>query len=101
MIMKMPEKQILLLTLAAACSLLLGGCDRHDKSEQYFLIATNIGLPYWQSAHAGFARAAAEYGVTEDMRGPITSNPPSKWTNSAAGWAKKPPESWYPSPIRA
>ena len=73
--MKMLEKRILLVVLAAALPLFVGGCERHAKSEQYFLIATNIGLPYWQSAHAGFARAAAEYGVTEDMRGPDTFTP--------------------------
>jgi ribose transport system substrate-binding protein len=90
MIMKMPEKQILLLTLAAACSLLLGGCDRHAKSEQYFLIATNIGLPYWQSAHAGFSRAAAQYGVTEEMRGPDSFTPAVEVDEFRAAVARKP-----------
>jgi ribose transport system substrate-binding protein len=90
MIMKMPMKQILLFTLAAACSVLLGGCERHSKSEQYFLIATNIGLPYWQSAHAGFAKAAAQYGVTEDMRGPDTFTPAVEVDEFRAAVAKKP-----------
>jgi ribose transport system substrate-binding protein len=88
--MKMPKQQILLFTLAAACSVLLGGCERHSKSEQYFLIATNIGLPYWQSAHAGFARAAAQYGVTEDMRGPDTFTPAVQVDEFRAAVAKKP-----------
>src|SRR5580693_8611846 len=90
MSMKMPGKQILLLTLAAACSLFLGGCERHAKSEQYFLIATNIGLPYWQSAHAGFARAAAEYGVTEEMRGPEAFTPTIEVDEFRAAVARKP-----------
>src|ERR1700743_3131 len=90
MIMKMPEKRFLLLTLAAACSLLLGGCERHAKSEQYFLIATNTGLPYWQSAHAGFARAAAQYGVTEEMRGPDTFTPAVEVDEFRAAVARKP-----------
>jgi ribose transport system substrate-binding protein len=88
--MRMPEKQILLLTLAAACSVLLGGCERHSKSEQYFLIATNIGLPYWQSAHAGFVSAAAQYGVTEDMRGPDTFTPAIEVDEFRAAVARKP-----------
>jgi ribose transport system substrate-binding protein len=88
--MKLPEKQILLMALAAACCVLVGGCERHSKSEQYFLIATNIGLPYWQSAHAGFARAAAEYGVTEDMRGPDTFNPAIEVDEFRAAEARKP-----------
>jgi ribose transport system substrate-binding protein len=88
--MKMPGKQILLLTLAAACSLFLGGCERHAKSEQYFLIATNIGLPYWQSAHAGFTRAAAQYGVTEEMRGPDTFTPAAELDEFRKAVARKP-----------
>jgi ribose transport system substrate-binding protein len=88
--MRMPGKQILLLTLAAACSLFLGGCERHAKSERYFLIATNIGLPYWQSAHAGFTRAAAQYGVTEEMRGPDTFTPAVEVDEFRAAVARKP-----------
>jgi ribose transport system substrate-binding protein len=88
--MKMLEKRILLVVLATALPLLVGGCERHSKSEQYFLIATNIGLPYWQSAHAGFARAAAEYGVTEDMRGPDTFTPTIEVDEFRAAMARKP-----------
>jgi ribose transport system substrate-binding protein len=88
--MKMPEKKILLVTLSMALPILLGGCERHSKSEQYFLIATNIGLPYWQSAHAGFTRAAAEYGVTEDMRGPDTFTPAIEVDEFRAAEARKP-----------
>ncbi len=88
--MKMPGKQILLLTLAAACSLFLGGCERHAKSEQYFLIATNIGLPYWQSAHAGFTRAAVQYGVTEEMRGPDSFTPAAELDEFRKAVARKP-----------
>ena len=73
--MKTPQKQILLVAMITTLSMLVGGCERHSKSEQYFLIATHIGLPYWQSAHAGFTRAAAEYGVTEEMRGPEAFTP--------------------------
>src|ERR1700677_4205327 len=88
--MKTPQKQILLVALVATLSMLVGGCERHSKSEQYFLIATNIGLPYWQSAHAGFTRAAAEYGVTEDMRGPDTFTPTVEVDEFRAAVAKKP-----------
>jgi ribose transport system substrate-binding protein len=88
--MRMPMKQILLVAIATACSVLLGGCERHSKSEQYFLIATNTGLPYWQSAHAGFAKAAAQYGVTEEMRGPDTFTPAVEVDEFRAAVAKKP-----------
>src|ERR1700758_2192046 len=88
--MKMPEKQVLLVTLALALPMFLGGCERHSKSEQYYLIATNIGLPYWQSAHEGFTRAAALYGVTEDMRGPDTFTPAVEVDEFRAAVARKP-----------
>ena len=88
--MKMPEKQILLVTLAVVLPLFLGGCERHAKSEQYFLIATNIRLQYWQSAHAGFTKAAAEYGVTENMRGPDTFTPAIEVDEFRAAVARKP-----------
>jgi len=88
--MKTPQKQILLVAMVATLSMLVGGCERHSKSEQYFLIATHIGLPYWQSAHAGFAKAAAEYGVTEDMRGPEAFAPTVEVDEFRAAVARKP-----------
>ena len=88
--MKMPQKKFLLAAIAVALPMLIGGCERHSKSEQYFLIATNIRLPYWQSAHAGFTRAAAEYGVTEDMRGPDTFTPALEVDEFRAAVARKP-----------
>jgi ribose transport system substrate-binding protein len=88
--MKMREKQVVLAALAMALSMLIGGCERHQKSEHYFLIATNINLSYWQSAHEGFARAAAQYGVTEDLRGPDTFNPAIEVDEFRAAVARKP-----------
>jgi ribose transport system substrate-binding protein len=88
--MKMPTKNVLLASMAVALSMLVSGCDRHQKSEQYYLIATNIGLSYWQSAHAGFTAAAAQYGVTEEMRGPDTLNPAVEVDEFRAAVARKP-----------
>jgi ribose transport system substrate-binding protein len=88
--MEMRLKRVLLATLAMTLPMFISGCERHDKSEQYFLIATNIGLPYWQSAHEGFAQAAAEYRVTEDMRGPDTFNPSIEMDEFRSAVAKKP-----------
>jgi ribose transport system substrate-binding protein len=87
--MKMHEKRILLVVLAMALSMLTG-CERHSKSEQFFLIATNINLPYWQSAHEGFTRAAAEYGVAEEMRGPDNFTPAIEVDEFRAAVARKP-----------
>ena len=47
------------------------GCGaRHSDKEVYYLISTNLALPYWQSASAGFKQAAAEYKVTARVVGP-------------------------------
>src|SRR5271168_1931033 len=88
--MKMREKQMFLAALAMALSMIVGGCERHQKSEHYFLIATNINLSYWQSAHEAFSRAAAQYGVTEDMRGPDTFTPTVEVDEFRAAVARKP-----------
>lgn len=54
---------------------LLEGCGRHSKSERYYLITVNVELPYWKTAFEGFQKAAAEYGVTVDLRGPNKFDP--------------------------
>lgn len=63
-----------LLTLAATfgCFLLLAGCaaSPHAPDEKYFLVATNIKVPYWQTAATGLGRARAEMKVKADMVGP-------------------------------
>lgn len=46
------------------------GCQRHSYSETYYLISANMALPYWQTAIAGFQRAAAQYGVKAVIAGP-------------------------------
>jgi ribose transport system substrate-binding protein len=65
----------LVLALAAGLLPFLSGCMRHSKSEHFYLVATNTKLTYWQTAASGFAKAAAQYGVTAEMRGPDTFDP--------------------------
>jgi ribose transport system substrate-binding protein len=57
------------LVAVSACVLTVG-CERHSASEQFYLIAANIGLSYWKTADAGLQAAAAQYGVRAEMRGP-------------------------------
>jgi ribose transport system substrate-binding protein len=54
---------------------LIAGCTRHSKSEHFYLVASMTKHPYWQSAAAGFAKAADQYGVTAEMRGPDGFDP--------------------------
>jgi ribose transport system substrate-binding protein len=68
-----------LLALSALAALLLSatGCggSAHAPEEKYYLVATNIKLPYWQSAFAGLSRAAAQLGVKAELVGPDTYDP--------------------------
>jgi ribose transport system substrate-binding protein len=87
--MNMLGKRIVYLCLTTTL-VLLTGCDRHQKSEQYFLIATNIDLPYWQTASDGLERAAQQYGVTAEMDGPSTFDPQGEVQAFRSAVAKKP-----------
>jgi ribose transport system substrate-binding protein len=55
----------------------LFGCGNSQPASKghYYLVATNIKLPYWQAALAGLNRAAADLGVTAEMVGPDTYDP--------------------------
>jgi ribose transport system substrate-binding protein len=69
--MKLYVRIVFLVALAVTMSLLVG-CSRHDNNERYILVTVNSKLPYWQTAAAGLAKAAAQYGVKMDVRGPDT-----------------------------
>ena len=67
-------------TIAFAAVILgaaLAACQEpyHQKEEQYYLIATNINLPYWQEAEAGLRDASQVMGVKAEMDGPTTYSP--------------------------
>lgn len=47
----------------------------HDANEKYYLVADNIQVPYWQTAHAGFSQAAQELKVRSEFVGPDTFDP--------------------------
>jgi ribose transport system substrate-binding protein len=59
-----------LLAFPAVLLLLSTGCERHSKSETYYLITNNLGHDYWKTAVAGFERGAKVYGVTSQVDGP-------------------------------
>ncbi len=66
------------------------GCARHSKSEHYYLVATNTGVPYWKSAGDGFNKAATDYGVTAEMRGPKGFDPQAEVAEFKSVVALKP-----------
>jgi ribose transport system substrate-binding protein len=78
---------------AAACifaCLFNVGCERHSASEQYYLIAANIGLPYWKTAQDGLQAAAVLYGVKAELRGPNSMDPKAEADEFDAMIARKP-----------
>lgn len=68
-----------LLLLVAA---IIGACAKpyHEETEKYYFVATNINLPYWQEAQAGFMDAAHNLGVKAEMVGPATYDPGAEAT---------------------
>ena len=66
------------------------GCARHSKKERYYLVTVNTDLPYWKTAAAGFLKAAAEYNVTADVRGPSTFDPQAQAREFHSVAASKP-----------
>jgi len=68
--MKIRVKKQVVCVLMMGLLALTTGCMRHSKSEHFYLVTTGVKYSYWQSAWAGFSKAADQYGVTVDMRGP-------------------------------
>ncbi len=63
------------LVLLAMVVLSASSCGRHSTSEVYYMIVTRSTLPYWQTAAAGFNKAAAQYGVKAKVTGPENYDP--------------------------
>lgn len=62
-------------TLGTACLMAATSCAKHSYSDQYYLVATNIKLPYWQAANTGLLKAANQYGVKAELRGTDNFDP--------------------------
>src|ERR1700740_1883685 len=58
-----------LIFVAAA---LIASCAKpyHEENERYVFVATNISLPYWQEAQAGFLDSAKSLEVKAELLGP-------------------------------
>ncbi|MGB8031747.1 MAG: substrate-binding domain-containing protein [Terracidiphilus sp.] len=77
--------------LAALAMMSISGCGaRHSPKEVYYLVATNVSLPYWETAIAGFKAAAAEYNVTAKVAGPDTYDPQGELAEFQKAVAAKP-----------
>jgi ribose transport system substrate-binding protein len=64
-----------------AAPLFCSGCTRpfnsasRESGGQYFLVAVNTQIPYWQTAASGFIRAASEMQVQGTIAGPGNYDP--------------------------
>lgn len=69
---------------------LLSACGRHSTKETYYMVVANAALPYWQTAAAGFNRAAEEYKVTAKVVGPDGHDPRAELDQLQKAVAAKP-----------
>jgi ribose transport system substrate-binding protein len=63
------------LTISVSVTLLACQEPYHQKEEQFYFIAANINLPYWQDAQAGLLDAAKALGVKAELDGPTSLSP--------------------------
>jgi ribose transport system substrate-binding protein len=63
------------LTMLALAVAFTSGCNTEPQKDVYYLIATNVTVPYWQTAANGFNEAAAQYKVTAKVVGPQSYDP--------------------------
>jgi ribose transport system substrate-binding protein len=68
-----------MLKTLAPCALMIPilGCSgsQHSADEKFYLIATNIQLPYWKAASAGLAKGAVQMHVRTEFAGPDKFDP--------------------------
>ena len=70
----MKPQRIVVIGLGICLGIVLLSCRKpfHEETERYFFIASNITLPYWQEAQAGFQDAGRVLGVKVQFKGPDT-----------------------------
>jgi len=73
------------------CTILGLACgSRHDTDEHYVLVAANLQVPYWQTAGAGFTKAAMQLKLRADFVGPDIYDPKAERQAFEDAVAKKP-----------
>jgi ribose transport system substrate-binding protein len=83
-------KKAALATLALSVVFVSGCGERHSTKEVYYLVSANMALPYWQTAAAGFNKAAAQYKVTARVVGPENYDPQAELAELQKAVAAKP-----------
>ena len=76
--------------LGTACLVATTSCAKHSYSDQYYIVSTNIKLPYWQAANTGLLKAANQYGVKAEMRGTDNFDPQGEVQEFRTAVSRKP-----------
>ena len=91
--MRRTQSSLLAAASLTALSVALAGCasPAHSADEKYFLIATNIKVPYWQTALAGLSKAASQMkGIRTELVGPDNFDPKAQHEEFQHTLTKKP-----------
>lgn len=86
----MKAMKFVALALAALGVAFTTGCERHTNKEVFYMVSSNMALPYWQSAAKGFNKAAAQYKVTAKVVGPENYDPQAELAELQKAVAAKP-----------
>ncbi len=87
----MKSIKVMAVAFTALAMLLIPGCGaRHSLKEVYYLVGSNMSSSYWQTAVAGFKKAASQYGVTAEVAGPDTYDPQGELAEFQKAVAAKP-----------
>lgn len=78
------------LALAALGVAFTTGCERHSSKEVFYMISSNMALPYWKTAAQGFNKAASQYKVTAKVVGPDNYDPQAELAELQKAVAAKP-----------
>ena len=76
--------------LGTACLMVTTSCAKHSYSDQYYLVSTNIKLPYWQTANTGLMKPANQYRLKAEMRGTDNFDPQGEVQEFRTAVSRKP-----------
>src|SRR5262249_55177825 len=86
----MRTRGVFLVLLFSLALIPLMSCGGGHSGESFVFISTNIKVPYWQSAGAGWADAGSQPKVGYTFTGPDTYDPAGERDALASAVAKKP-----------
>ena len=87
--MKSVTRKVVLGAFAMTC-LQFTGCQYRSRHDVYYLVASNLKVPYWKAVQDGFGAAAEEYQVASVVLGPDDYDPKAEVDAFQKAAAKKP-----------